>query len=188
LEFQWEGAPSIILANMLALGLGASVGPEAAIAAMGAASAAYATSFRWIFEHCKLTDRKRRMFVLVGMAGAIASVFPAAPIAVILIYEIFNVSEEHFAGNSVNRSDTRDYLEFITISGICASFSYAVQQALLLVVDDGYKTHSYALEPTREPFSGAAPALGMLCGLLGAGLSTLFLTCQVRGARSEATT
>jgi hypothetical protein len=205
LHAHWEAAPSIILANTIALGLGASIGPEAAIAAMGAAVASFMSSFEVASIRCRLSTRKRRMFVLVGMAGAISSVFPAPPIAVLLVYEIFLVSEEHFEKSASN--DTRDYLEFIALSGLCASVSYAVLHAMIIAVNEPvrmgadilgpslctrargltsslshlsqYKTFSDGLKPNNTPFAGAAPALGMLAGLIGSALSYLFLFCQL---------
>ncbi|GMI21902.1 hypothetical protein TrCOL_g10862 [Triparma columacea] len=177
LHAHWEAAPSIILANTIALGLGASIGPEAAIAAMGAAVASFMSSFEVASTRCRLSTRKRRMFVLVGMAGAISSVFPAPPIAVLLVYEIFLVSEEHFEKSASN--DTRDYLEFIALSGLCASVSYAVLHAMIIAVNEPYKTFSDGLKPNNTPFAGAAPALGMLAGLIGSALSYLFLFCQL---------
>ena len=42
-----------------------------------------------------------------------------------------------------------------------------------------YTTFSYALKPKATPFAGAAPALGMLAGLIGSALSYLFLFIQL---------
>ena len=75
-------SPLIFLVSCLSLGIGASVGPEAAMGNMGGALGTLLGEVR------DQSDRRKAISAFAGMAGAMGALFPSPVLSVLLIHEL----------------------------------------------------------------------------------------------------
>ena len=128
-------APLVFLTSCLSLGLGASVGPEAAMGNAGGAIGSLIGTLR------SQSDRRRAISAFCGMAGAMGALFPSPVLAVLLMHELsvtsrpgdsrFNAAvtapiESFVEGAADPNLAQHDFMEQVTLGGIAATAGYAV--------------------------------------------------------------
>lgn len=128
-------APLVFVTSCLSLGLGASVGPEAAMGNAGGAIGSLIGNMR------DQSDRRKAISAFCGMAGAMGALFPSPMLAVLLMHELsvtsrpgdsrFNAAVtapiESFVDGATDPSLAQhDFMEQVTLGGIAATAGYAV--------------------------------------------------------------
>jgi len=128
-------APLVFLTSCISLGLGASVGPEAAMGNAGGAIGSLLGDIR------DQSDRRKAISAFCGMAGAMGALFPSPMLAVLLMHELsvtsrpgdsrFNAAVtapiESFVDGAEDPSLAQhDFMEQVTLGGIAATAGYAV--------------------------------------------------------------
>ena len=114
-------APGIFVASALSLSVGATVGPEAALATLGGGLGTMVGKWQgldWYSEGTEETER-RHTNTLVGMAGAMGALFPCPLLAVMLLHELALV-----AGRVSN------HMENIILTGLAATAAWAVYTSI----------------------------------------------------------
>ena len=98
----------------ISLGIGASVGPEAAAGAIGASLGTHLSSFRFISSRM---ETSKSFLPFLGIAAAFGPLLPSPVLSSMLLHELT------IASGSINRFD---FMHSIVLSGLAASISYAI--------------------------------------------------------------
>ena len=178
-----EHSPVIFLASAISLGIGASVGPEAAMGNLGGGLGTLLGQVR------NMSDRRRAIAAFCGMAGAMGALLPSPVLAVLIIHEltitsrpgdtrfnaavplppysVFASQDHHFPLLSV---DQHDFMEQVTLGGIAATAGYTVFATLAeyTYLDPKELQYPGALFSQYETWHiAAAVPLGIVAGILG---------------------
>ena len=167
----------IFLTSMLSLGIGASVGPEAAMGNIGGAIGTF------LGQKKNFSDRRRAIAAFAGMAGAMGALFPSPILSVLLLHELsitsrpgdsrFNAAvtaplASFVQGQEVNAQ--HDFMEQVCLAGIASSTAFAIFFGL---------AHKTFLDPSKLKFAvydigdynvwhlAAAIPMGIASGIIG---------------------
>lgn len=164
---------------MLSLGIGASVGPEAAMGNMGGALGTLLGDMR------DQSDRRKAISAFAGMAGAMGALFPSPVLAVLLLHELsvtsrpgdprFNAAvTSHVASFVEGAEDPKfaqhDYMEQNCLAGIaaCAGFVVFYGLAPYTYLDPASVSVAlYTFSDYHEWHLLAAVGLGVFAGVIG---------------------
>ncbi len=196
-------SPLIFIVSCLSLGIGASVGPEAAMGNLGGALGTAVGNFR------NQSDRRKLISAFCGMSGAMGAIFPSPVLAVMLMHELsvvsrpgdprFNaavpdirVSYSHQIDNSefpTHEVDQHDFMEQVSLAGAAATAGFAVFYGIAgyTFLDPGkVPIATYEISKYEVWHLAAAVPLGIVAGILG--IITLVMIGVFRKVNNRLTT
>ncbi len=166
----------LMLCSAIGLACGTSVGPEAALGAVGASLGSF------LGEHTSTGRQRPGLYATLGMAAAFGPLLPSPMLAVLMLHEL------GFAAFSRSSKTTMGapFMEFVILAGVASSGSYALfvsVEDLTFLNTTVVPPVSLAVRGSWSQYMAAALALGVLCGIVGlVGLLCLGIGKKLGGA------
>ena len=151
----------LLLCSTISLGIGASVGPEAAAGAIGASLGTYLSSTSFISSRM---ETSKSFLPFLGIAAAFGPLLPSPILSSMLLHELT------IASGSINRFD---FMHSIVLSGLAASISYTIFVSLeeFTFLDKNILPVAFyefpAVQKPDPMLILYAVPIGVICGIYG---------------------
>ena len=150
----------LMLCSAIGLACGTSVGPEAALGAVGASLGSF------LGEHTSTGRQRPGLYATLGMAAAFGPLLPSPMLAVLMLHELGFAAFSRSASTTTGAS----FMEFVILAGVASSGSYALfvsMEDLTFLNTTVVPPVGLAIRGSWSQYMAAGLALGVLCGLVG---------------------